>query len=783
MNTQFITSDLAGPQGSSRSVFDERKHSEPLGSIMTPSDTPTTVVLVPAVGSTVAATMDKRMRGINTSRSVVKIMKTVEQSVKRRSSHVKMLIQALLYTIVARRNGNLFSDKSYGRLCRSLVKSYDNLAAREDQKNSEVKYLKYHLALLFAKACEDSKEPEYPPLPSPDFAEPLFVGFIRNMIVRARARKDFTFLYSFLMSKRAWPRLTKESEQAALADHKEYICGRKTEKPTYEILSMISKVSARVFQHLPPPQKLMPTGSACIQKTKLEGGTSSLFQSMMKPSLDSKLGKLRDWSLQTNQWRQSTFDAARKEVERTQFRRNLLRVEVQAIPEPGKFRIITKGDGYLYTALQPAQGQLLSAWKKHPSSTMTIDIDAKVDLVYKNTPSSWFWMSVDYRSATDLIFKQASNAALMPLNDLFESRLAWLSMMNAGVVYPDGEILNQTGGQLMGHPLSFPLLCVINLACLHEACRRYVNDSKSRLQRKQRKDSADLILRNNLINGDDMLFRSPADFRSYFWTVTAESGLQVSIGKSYMSRRVALINSRLYLLRSGGMYRSGYLNLKLCLGNSLKAGESAATPDQIGKDLGEMIRLVPWTAGMLPRAFESWSRKWKGRFQPNWYLPVHLGGYGVPSEFAPTTWKVTRQQRIMAAAFVSDSKMQLYRRKGFSLETAQFAGALANFELVPTSGLGENPYENRLVGVTDEWLQRCAYISRALDLTQEKTSDKIFLLKCMKSYRFKPMSRDGLIRWWNAALIAYGVPSCPPMNDIRGVMVPFKERGFRTRVY
>lgn len=648
----------------------------------------------------------------------------------------------------------------------------------EDDENRELDFVKYHTGCLMCKVTGSKILPDRPTF----VTKPLFTGWLKRCVGLAVARGDRSFIYSLLMSKLAWPELTTTREKMALAEHKNQVCGPPRGKPTEDLYQMIMQTSIDIcgvqakrgeyIESLPAPTKFMPTGGACMQASKKELGTASLFPAMALPDSDtppSVLGKLRDLNLATDAWRQASFDLAKENVESRVYDRGsgILDVEVQIIPKPGGFRTISKGDGYLYTALQPAQGQLLSAWKAHPTSTMTVNLDEAVQKLYAASKSheDWEFSSVDYKSATDLLLKWSSNAALEPLTNLFESRICWLSLQNARVRYPDGTIFEQTNGQLMGHPLSFPLLCFINLACYRCAILRWLADDESR------RPAAEIMWIWVLVNGDDMLFRAPPSFFPYFHEVTTQAGLVVSLGKNYNSKEVALINSQLYELKKGRMVRSGYLNQRLLNAGS-NEDASLATPDQIGKDVGEMVKHCPWAVGCIPMAFERWKPRWTGWFKPNWFLPVHLGGYGVPLQFASEDWKITRSQRKMAARFVKDPRMQLYRRKGFSIETAKFASSLANFKVVPLYQDKEDIALEDLsksAAVADDWLIRAAYMSRAVGLKQEKVSDDIFLLRIGKPHqRLKPMTDRGFGKWWSIATIAHGVPACPPLCIIKG---------------
>jgi len=315
-------------------------------------------------------------------------------------------------------------------------------------------------------------------------------------------------------------------------------------------------------------------------------------------------------------------------------------------------------------------------------------------------------------------------------------------------------------GQLMGHPLSFPLLCVINLAVAKHACKLwYAAGPRTR----DRKRQAALIYRNCLINGDDMILMGPNDFYPFFKIASEDAGFKLSDGKNYISSHTVMMNSQVFTLRDGVMKKCGYLNQKLFArkGAVQKTGESNATPTQISRELSRMVSLCPWTNCVVPAVLGRWQKHWFGKgFQPNWYLPVHLGGFGLDPRFGPAEFVITREQRKFAARFINDPKMALYRMPGFSIPVAKYAGAVAKWRMVP------GPYvqlEGETSALDDEWLARIAYAFRASDRSI-RTENAAFPAKFKPEYRLKPMSEYGIRLYWSAQLFASKLPICPPLN-------------------
>lgn len=240
----------------------------------------------------------------------------------------------------------------------------------------------------------------------------------------------------------------------------------------------------------------------------------------------------------------------------------------------------------------------------------------------------------------------------------------------------------------MGHPLSFPFLCVTNLSvyqqCVSdEAYRRYPGDAKARGVWMNKRMNAVVV------NGDDMLFKCDRVFYTAFIELARSVGLHISIGKNYLSRDCCMINSQVFRLhRDGLMHRHDYLNLKLVTGTSLKTGDSAATPDQIGPAVQRMISRAKWTAAIVPDVFRRW-QSWRylySGFRPNWYVPVHLGGFGIrPLSRWPVRY--TREQRRVAAAMLLHPQISLTVRErnggGVLNQIRKVLPRMFDFKLVP----------------------------------------------------------------------------------------------------
>jgi len=642
------------------------------------------------------------------------------------------------------------------------------------EDNREQSFCKFWLDSLLCRAARDPQRP----VREPWMVKPLFTGWIKKLLNRVLARKtiDVGLIYSLQKgSKKAWPALGKVKEQQALDKHKARLSELHGNVPT-DIRTAIQKAAQEVFKGIESmqPTKFMPTGSACMQASRKRGGALSLTKryTLDLDSGDAKImGRLPYLSATLDNWRKEEFakfeDVCRKRIEEGKME-DLTRVKVLAVPEPGKFRIVTLGDGYLYSALQPLQGLMLKCWKSHNASTMLRDdLTERVQEIGRDCASLPFWCSVDYEAATDLLKRDATLAAFEGMCRRLEKEielpgigLAAISLLEGVAVYPDRTECNAREGQLMGHPLSFPFLCVINLAVYRCAIDRWVA-----LDPFSRTEIGRLMWDNVLVNGDDMLFKCEHSFYEIFLKAAKDAGFKISQGKQYLSPDFCMINSQIFSQRPSGIVRRGYLNLKLLTGISLKGGESEATPTMVGRDLNKMMELAPWTSSTIPFAFQRWAKdKWQGQYyKPNWFLPVHLGGFGVDRKWAREGLRITRGQRLMAARFVNDPRMALYRREGMDIPTAKLAGGLAKWRMIPGDYV---PRAGESSDVSDGWLARLALASRAHH-GSSKVSDSVFVAKFKPEYRLKPMSMEALERYWNAQVFAFNLPHCPAVRPLR----------------
>jgi hypothetical protein len=549
---------------------------------------------------------------------------------------------------------------------------------------------------------------------------------------------------------------------------------------------MLEKTSFKIFSHTNTSHhegtKMMPTGSSCLQATRKKGGALGMFEPLNLESTLSgdcavKLGRLRNLNIEVENWRKVASKTCKEKI-LNDFKYETLNLEAVSVPEPSKFRIITKGDGHLYTLLQPLQGLMLDDWKRQDFSTMLDeDLTEKINKIDRNCRTLEYFCSVDYEAATDLIKKDATLCAFSVLKDAPLYEIAMTALSGSGVVhYPDIEgqpeihPVDQIDGQLMGHPLSFPLLCTINLAVFRTAIKRWINQSPNSFERRCRKERGRAMWENVIVNGDDMLFKCESSFYEIFCKTAADAGLKLSLGKNYLSRDMCMINSQVFKRVGKVMQRQGYLNLRF-----IKGGDSyeGILPTQVSLSVNKMLNLCPWTKCSVPAFLKRWSDDYIGfKYRPNWYLPVFCGGLGLDMKHAPGSLKITKEQLKVAQMMKMNPSLSLYRSLGIKLPLAKLACAILNWKRVPKFDvLNES---DRSIENNDPWLNRLALavrFSQTKEIRLKKDEKALYEIsndfRDLRKKTKKNFTKNDLCDFIQTKLVAVAGPECPPLQIVR----------------
>jgi len=577
-------------------------------------------------------------------------------------------------------------------------------------------------------------------------------------------------------------------------------------------------------------------------------------------------------------WKQSIHDQAKSKLYGLgKYKKSgipdYLHCKVSGVPKPAGVRIVTVHDHHMAAVCQPAQDQLLGSIKRSPHSTMVRDLatdlteiarnSEKLRIKYQHIDDEWQWISGDYKSATDKLKMSTTISSLESLKGIglleFDDLIRSLSPMT--IHYPSkwpkrqdlenekkipksppekGEVLQQTNGQLMGHWLSFALLCSINYATIILTAKRWLGDPAciSPEIKKFRNDVSDMILHNVKVNGDDIAFRCPLSFYNEWLLTIGEFGFKVSMGKNYKVPDFVMINTRYFRMinvrKDIEMREFGYYNVKLIHGKSTTLDHmdngynTAPTPDMIGMCFSKMVDKCPEAIHGLPLAMTCKGRHFdKTKFRPQWFLPAHLGGYGVDIRHS-TKIHLTRFQRLVASWMVlhpDESSLYTSPRTGDrSREVVRLSKLYGRVVLVPDERVTLDPsieesliinenevnsminnihalytrnydidrkieyhYKENIVSNTisikdcsDSWKDRALAINRAMAVKVKTLSAPKMARQEMMSENqwFSPISDEGLARYWVPDYRMYATAKCRPIGVIHG-----SREDYRTRLY
>lgn len=180
------------------------------------------------------------------------------------------------------------------------------------------------------------------------------------------------------------------------------------------------------------------------------------------------------------------------------------------------------------------------------------------------------FVSGDYESATDNININLTKLVLDRVLSLATHVPTRVREEAEASLMPDFVDSNgvKTGalrrGQLMGSPLSFPLLCLINYLSFRYAVRREVPVR---------------------INGDDIVFRCLPSEADDWFDVVSRSGLVVSKGKTMVHRSIFSINSSYFRPLDRGAVRNPLLRLSNIFKKCPDIGSLVGRVAQIKRDL------------------------------------------------------------------------------------------------------------------------------------------------------------------------------------------------------
>jgi len=371
-----------------------------------------------------------------------------------------------------------------------------------------------------------------------------------------------------------------------------------------------------------------------------------------------------------------TYDG-REEWENTILRRldgidteEPIKCTIQAVLEPMKVRVISKGESIPYYSCRPLQKAMHTSMRDMPCFRLIgrpFSATDLVDLKRKATPDME-WFSIDYSAATDGLSWAYSGRILKYIMFDLEPRqqqLAWSVLGPHALHYPVKENGRSTpvfkgvqqNGQLMGSILSFPILCLANLGV-------YLLNTDN----EQWNWSDEDRLNHVLVNGDDMLYASNPRLWDSHVRIGNAVGLRMSPGKAYRHKRYSNVNSiscDYDLASEGGTpWQIDFLNTGLFFGQHKVQQDDKAKSHHLDGDGNMVSNINCLLQGSLPGKQSELLSMYLEKHQEsirkechfylggkshsrNLFVPISLGGMGVtaPCGFS---YKTTHAQKILA---------------------------------------------------------------------------------------------------------------------------------------
>lgn len=223
-------------------------------------------------------------------------------------------------------------------------------------------------------------------------------------------------------------------------------------------------------------------------------------------------------------------------------------VKLIGLPEPFKVRTISVGPVDIYAQSRRYQKLFWHLLSHSPIFDLTRGPLKHFHLrrLYDGNPFRLFkiathQVSADYIDATNSIYKRVIEETAEDLFDLLEipyhRRAVLLKTLTRCLIKYRDQIRKQKRGQLMGGPLSFVVLCLINAGANTYVIEKVLG------KRIKIPTSGELV--PFLVNGDDYMGPLPPDEYQFWREVLTSIGLEPSVGKNYIHPYFGTINSTL----------------------------------------------------------------------------------------------------------------------------------------------------------------------------------------------------------------------------------------------
>lgn len=380
-----------------------------------------------------------------------------------------------------------------------------------------------------------------------------FRTFWRNRMTGKGRRRRLSLACLMLYSKRLFPALPLEMVEQKIVEY-----GVALARPAPTILPFRSAVEKSILDSVEEVGEMnadfsrafAPSSSSCLEASRSQGGLQGFVRKNVLPDVilshpylsvvEELADKMSDDSVILTNWSAVWTIVLEHLLEKAEIVDSTVEsyhARVAGIPEPLKVRLVTR-QSWVLSLLMPIQRAWHSAMRVLPVYQLIGGLPVAQAIRGLSLQKGQKFVSGDYEAATDNIYLNYTEYAARAMLDRtkivlpaglegFESLIRRIAIRSLTEITVDLEkhSVPVTRGQMMGHILSFPLLCLLNrsASCLAIPRERFMR-----------------------VNGDDVLF--PASAREYeSWKLsTSYVGLKFSLGKNYYSRDLALINSEFY---------------------------------------------------------------------------------------------------------------------------------------------------------------------------------------------------------------------------------------------
>lgn len=582
-------------------------------------------------------------------------------------NNMSKIIRSFLHPIIYLTNWVKVTGKKRGRIVRSLLKLYQTISSvpyytfYSDYKKFYSDVLSIDSVLFNVRESVKDFPKKYLPM--------SIKKCVSDQIVNIRRGKALEFMYSMNFSKKGCAALLPSQIISSVASSIKLL-GSKSRRITFRQRMALSLAVDYVFgknlrfdrtQDYAPPTK-----SATYEFKRTDAGGYAMLNNM----LEQKLGSDPLMPIQGSDWTD--------EIEyKTNFEQIDERARFSLLAEANKVRLLTIQSAKLQASVINFQTSLLSAWKHCRFSTMDVSddlghISEQAWVVNKFQPymkrglqGDNVYYSADYSDATNKLEKECSDFVIDIILNKFGKKIGKVyadnirrcmgsrEMDTSKIVFPNYEnrdaafdiieeirnifndgLVRQTNGQLMGNPLSFPLLCIINLATIIDTYSFFGIDavikSKRRNAYKNLRTSVFQVLNSDdfclLINGDDM-FTSSFDVNTILRHRNVSQGYGLHVNeKSIISRRLAQINSVLF----SNQKRVYYSNQSIFYNNNIKNVGSVTE-----ENVAALALSFDWNPVLQKNFINTTVPKISKKDPRMWGVSRDLGGLGIKSVPVP----------------------------------------------------------------------------------------------------------------------------------------------------